>query len=228
MLRPLVELLERDGHEVELTARPLSHTVELLDDWGHPYTVLGRHGGAGAAGKARAAAERVRRMLRFGRRRRFDCALGARARPTCRSPLRALRVPNTTMFDYEWATLQHHVNCRFADRVLVPDAIPAERLRRYGAQRRRSSSATPASRRSTTSPASSLTRPCSSGSACRPAPSCASSAPRPRTRSTSGAPRADCCRVLLRRLTGDEEQVTVVLARTPEQRAAVGALGLPR
>jgi predicted glycosyltransferase len=38
------------------------------------------------------------------------------------------------MFDYEWATTQHHVICRLATRVLVPDAIPAERLRRYGAR----------------------------------------------------------------------------------------------
>jgi predicted glycosyltransferase len=37
------------------------------------------------------------------------------------------------MFDYEWATTQHHVICRLATRVLVPDAIPADRLRRYGA-----------------------------------------------------------------------------------------------
>ena len=33
VLRPLVELLEDRGHEVTLTARPLSHTIELLDDW---------------------------------------------------------------------------------------------------------------------------------------------------------------------------------------------------
>ena len=46
VLRPLIELLERDGHEVDITARPLSHTVELLDDWGHDYTVIGRYGGA--------------------------------------------------------------------------------------------------------------------------------------------------------------------------------------
>ena len=56
VLRPLVERLERAGHDVELTARPLSHTVELLEDWGHPFTVLGRYGGARRAAKARAAA----------------------------------------------------------------------------------------------------------------------------------------------------------------------------
>jgi predicted glycosyltransferase len=38
------------------------------------------------------------------------------------------------MFDYEWATLQHNVNCRLARAVVVPDAIPAERLYRYGAR----------------------------------------------------------------------------------------------
>ncbi len=133
VLRPLVELLEGDGHDVTLTARPLSHTVELLDAWGHPYTLVGRHGGAGRLGKAHAAASRVPRLIRFARRRRFGCALAHGSTdlpPVCR----ALGIPNTTTFDYEWAALQHHVNCRLATRVLVPDAIPPERLARYGAR----------------------------------------------------------------------------------------------
>jgi predicted glycosyltransferase len=136
VLRPLIELLEGRGHEVTLTARPLSHTRELLEDWGHPHTVIGRYGGTGKLGKARAAAGRVPRLLRFARGRRFDWALAHGSTdlpPACR----LLRIPNTTMFDYEWASLQHHVNCRLASRVLVPDAIPAERLRRYGAHRRK-------------------------------------------------------------------------------------------
>ena len=133
VLRPLVEILERDGHEVEITARPLSHTLELLDDWGHEYTALGAYGGVSRVGKARAAAGRVLEMLRFGRRRGFDAAIahGSTDLPVAS---RALRMPNATMFDYEWAALQHNVNCRLANRVLVPDAIPAERLRRYGAK----------------------------------------------------------------------------------------------
>jgi uncharacterized protein len=133
VLRPLLELLERQGHEVEITARPLSHTVELLDDWGHPYTVLGDYGGATRRGKVRAAASRIPALIRFGRRRRFDYAL-AHASIDLPPACRVLRIPNTTMFDYEWATIQHHIICRLATRVLVPDAIPAERLRRYGAR----------------------------------------------------------------------------------------------
>src|SRR5690348_5755036 len=133
VLRPLVERLESAGHEVVLTARPLSHTVELLEDWGHPYTVLGHYGGATRAGKARAAVQRVAAMVQFGRGRGFGCALahGSTDLPVA---CRLLRIPNTTMFDYEWAMLQHSVNCRLANRVLMPDAIPAERVRRYGAR----------------------------------------------------------------------------------------------
>jgi hypothetical protein len=133
VLRPLVELLEAHGHDVEITARPLSHTLELLDDWGHPYTALGAYGGVGKLGKARAAADRVVRMVRFGRGKGFDAALahGSTDLPVA---CRLLRIPNATMFDYEFAVLQHHVNCRLADRVLVPDAIGAERLARFGAR----------------------------------------------------------------------------------------------
>ena len=36
------------------------------------------------------------------------------------------------MFDYEFALAQHHVNGRLANRVLVPEAIPPERLRAFG------------------------------------------------------------------------------------------------
>jgi uncharacterized protein len=133
VLRPLVELLEADGHEVVLTARPLSHTLELLEDWGHPYTAIGRHGGAGRLGKARAAVGRVPALATFARRGGFACALahGSTDLPVAS---RLLRIPNTTMFDYEWAATQHHLNCRLATRVLVPDAIPPSRLGRYGAR----------------------------------------------------------------------------------------------
>jgi predicted glycosyltransferase len=45
-----------------------------------------------------------------------------------------LRIPCSTTFDYEWATVQHNVNCRLAQAVVVPDVIPPERLYRYGAK----------------------------------------------------------------------------------------------
>jgi len=133
VLRPLVELLEAGGHEVTLTARPLSHTTELLDDWGHPYTAIGHHGGAGRVGKALAATSRTAQAFRFAHGKRFDYGLAHGS--TDLPPVgRLLGIANTTMFDYEWARLQHELNCRLATRVLIPDAIPAERVERYGAR----------------------------------------------------------------------------------------------
>jgi predicted glycosyltransferase len=133
LLRPLVELVEAGGHEVTVTARPLSHTTELLDDWGHPYTAIGHHGGAGKLGKALAAGSRVAQAFGFARGNNFDYGLAHGS--TDLPPVgRVLGIPNTTMFDYEWARLQHEVNCRLATRVLVPDAIPADRLAQYGAR----------------------------------------------------------------------------------------------
>jgi len=133
VLRPLVELLEADEHEVTLTARPLSHTTELLDDWGHPYTAIGHHGGASRLGKALAAGSRTAQAFAFARGKRFDYGL-AHGSTDLPPVARVLGFPNTTMFDYEWARLQHELNCRLATRVLVPDAVPAERIAPYGAR----------------------------------------------------------------------------------------------
>jgi hypothetical protein len=37
------------------------------------------------------------------------------------------------MFDYEYATVSHHLNVRLVDEIVVPDAIPLARLAPYGA-----------------------------------------------------------------------------------------------
>src|SRR5690242_6856179 len=120
------------GWDVTVTARAYAQTLELLELHGIEHTVVGHHGGGSRAGKARAAGDRVGAMVRFGRRGRFAVALshGSTDLPMA---CRLLRIPNTTMFDYEYAALQHSLNCRLATRVLVPDAIPPGRLRRFGA-----------------------------------------------------------------------------------------------
>jgi len=45
-----------------------------------------------------------------------------------------LGIPSSTTFDYEFAWLQHQLGCRAATRVVVPEAIPPERLTPYGAR----------------------------------------------------------------------------------------------
>ena len=45
-----------------------------------------------------------------------------------------LGIPQLTMFDYEYATVSHHLNVRLVDEIVVPEAIPLDRLAPYGAK----------------------------------------------------------------------------------------------
>ena len=130
---PLVERMRARGWDVDITARDFAQTLQLLELHGIDHTVIGHHGGGSRAGKARAAGDRVAEMVKFGRGRKVDVAW-AHGSTDLPMACRALRIPNTTMFDYEYAHLQHALNCRLANRVLVPDAIPPNRLARYGAR----------------------------------------------------------------------------------------------
>jgi uncharacterized protein len=133
VLRPLIELMRADGHHVEVTARDFAQTLELCERFGIEHTAIGRHGGGGLAGKAAGLGSRSLALVRWARGRRFDVAIGHGSNDVSVAAA-LLRVPSATAFDYEWAAAQHHVNCRLARIVMVPDAIPPERLDRYGAR----------------------------------------------------------------------------------------------
>jgi hypothetical protein len=161
VMRPVIELLRADGHEVHVTARDFAQTLQLLDRFEIEHTAIGRHRGERLADKAVGLASRSAALLRWARRTsgattapaavgaiprsaysasrsghsvpRFDIALGHGSNDISVAA-RLLRIPCSTTFDYEWAAVQHHVNCRLAQAVVVPDAIPPERLDRYGAK----------------------------------------------------------------------------------------------
>ncbi len=131
--RPLVSLLEARGHDVTITARDFAQTLELLGDAGLEHTVVGPpHAGASRAGKVRAMSSRLRALRRFARARGFDVAL-SHASHELPLAARALGVPSSYAFDYEFARAQHGLGCRAATRVVVPEVIPQERLDRIGA-----------------------------------------------------------------------------------------------
>jgi predicted glycosyltransferase len=133
VLRPLIEVMRADGHEVEVTARDFAQTLELCERFGIAHTAIGRHRGGRLAGKAAGLASRSLALARWARGRRFDVAIGHGSNDVSVAAA-LLRVPSATAFDYEWAAAQHHVNCRLARVVIVPDVIPPERLDRYGAR----------------------------------------------------------------------------------------------
>ncbi len=167
VMRPLIELLRADGHEVHVTARDFAQTLALLDRFDIEHTAIGRHRGEQLPAKAAGLASRSAALVRWAlagphtrpdprathptlptlhtlvrrpilpgqrsRRRPFDIALGHGSNDVSIAA-KLLGIPCSTMFDYEWAAVQHHVNCRLAQAVVVPDAIPPERLDRYGAK----------------------------------------------------------------------------------------------
>ncbi len=170
VMRPVIELLREDGHEVRVTARDFAQTLQLLERFGISHTAIGHHRGERLVDKAVGLASRSAALVRWARneardasradsgsepwdasradsgseprsgyrrlargRQPFDIALGHGSNDVSVAS-RLLGIPCSTTFDYEWAAVQHHVNCRLAQAVVVPEAIPPERLEHYGAK----------------------------------------------------------------------------------------------
>jgi len=131
VFRPLIALLRGDGHDVEITAREYAQTQELLALHGLEADVIGSHGGRSRYGKATSMLSRLSALRRWARDRSFDLALAHGSHELTLSA-RRLGIPSATTHDYEFATLQHHLGFRAARRVVVPEAIPEDRLERFG------------------------------------------------------------------------------------------------
>ena len=136
VLRPLIERFQAGGHEVAVTARAYGQTEGLLDRLGIQYESVGRHAGAGTAAKGAATARRSATLVRWARPQRFDLALG-HGSVDLAVVSKLLRVPSVQMQDYEHAGLQRQLAFRAARRVLVPDTIPVEAMRKAGAAERK-------------------------------------------------------------------------------------------
>jgi len=140
VMAPVIECLRREGHRVDITARDFSQTLQLLERLDIPHTAIGHHRGEHLIAKAGGLALRSTGLIRWAAgnggavgSRRFDLALGHGSNDISIAA-KALGIPSATMFDYEFASVQHHINCRLARIVVVPAAIPAERLDRFGAR----------------------------------------------------------------------------------------------
>jgi predicted glycosyltransferase len=131
VMRPLIEAMRADGHDVEVTARDFAQTLDLCDRFGIDHTAIGHHRGERLASKAVGLFARSGALARWARGRRFDVAIGHGSNDVSVAAA-LLRIPSATAFDYEFAAQQHHVNCRLCRVVMVPEAIPPERLAPYG------------------------------------------------------------------------------------------------
>ena len=134
VLRPIIERLR------SARARGLRHRARVRADAGDPRPArdpVHRRSAATAAPRRSArrgrSAGRSARLARLVWERRPDLAI-AHGSVDLAVVSALFRIPSAQMQDYEFAGLQRRIAFRVARRVLVPDAIPLERLARIGAK----------------------------------------------------------------------------------------------
>lgn len=130
VFRPVIARLREHGHEVQITARDYAQTLGILDLYGMDHYTVGRHAGASRPRKVLALVQRTVSLYRWARGK-FDLAVAHGSNDLALAAAWA-GIPAVNMFDYEFAIQQHNIGCRLARRVIVPDAIPPSRLRRFG------------------------------------------------------------------------------------------------
>jgi uncharacterized protein len=130
VFRPVIQRLRAQGHDVAITARDYAQTLGILKLQGLDYIAVGRHGGASRTRKLGALATRTAKLYRWSRGR-FDLAVAHGSNDLALAAAWA-GIPAVNTFDYEFAVQQHNVGCRLAKLVMTPDAIPPDRLRRFG------------------------------------------------------------------------------------------------
>jgi uncharacterized protein len=132
LLAPIADELERVGHEVWVTVRDHAQTADLtLSRWPEA-TVVGGPSPSSRAEKARNIMGRVQRLCKEAAEHKPDVALSVNSYAQVIAA-RAVGIPSVTLMDYEFQPA-NHVSFRLAQRVVVPSAFPATRLRRYGAR----------------------------------------------------------------------------------------------
>ncbi len=140
LFEPLVSDLLDLGHEPLLTARDHAQTVELARERFPGVIVVGAaaapdSGSGGRLGKARTLASRGAGLVGWAREAKPDVALSHNSYAQI-SAARLMRIPIVTAMDFEHQPA-NHLAFRLADRVLVPDALPVDKLASQGASERK-------------------------------------------------------------------------------------------
>jgi len=125
LFRPLIEVWEKRGVNLLVTARDFHGTLELCRMWGIEHTAVGVHGGAGKLGKIRNLLERAWQLRRVAKPFRPDLAVSHGSR-TQIVAAKMMGVPSVVMMDYEFT--EAFFFKKLTRSILMPAAIPDERL----------------------------------------------------------------------------------------------------
>ncbi|HZB13264.1 MAG TPA: DUF354 domain-containing protein [Chryseolinea sp.] len=131
LFHDLIRDLESSGHEIIITCRPLANTIDLLNQKGLIYTIIGEHYGKNFYKKLFGYPVRVSQLIKFLKGKKVDLAV---SQSSFHSPLvaRLLRIPSIYTNDNEHA-LGNIPSFIFATRILLPEYFSAAQAKKQGA-----------------------------------------------------------------------------------------------
>jgi uncharacterized protein len=129
VLNPILKELERRGFGVQITARDFGQTFALLLLHGMRFSAVGHHAGRNMVKKGAELLSRSFNLWRMGRHCDFRVVVSCGARGSV-LPARMLGIPLITLIDYEHIFAYPFI--KWARRIMTPDVIPDEDLRRLG------------------------------------------------------------------------------------------------
>lgn len=123
ILKPIIEELQRRNHQLFITARDCSQTIELANYFKLNAYRISHHHGKKRINKVLGHLSRILRLLLFSRNKDISVALshGSRSQIFAAG---ILKIPTFVMWDYEYASLS--LIHRFIDRLVVPEVLSAE------------------------------------------------------------------------------------------------------
>lgn len=135
LFAPVARRLERDGHEVLITARDNAQTVELARERWSAVEVIGGESPSGKLVKLASIGRRVTDLGGWSRRARPDVALSHNSYAQIVAA-KIGGIPAVTAMDFEHQPA-NHVAFRLARVVLLPQLLSLDKLRRQGATARK-------------------------------------------------------------------------------------------
>ena len=123
ILKPIIEELERRNHQVFITARDCSQTIELANYFKMNAHRISHHHGKKKINKVLGHVSRILRLLMFSRDKDISVALSHCSRSQVIAAA-FLKIPTFVMLDYEYVSLS--LIHRFIDRLVVPEVLSAE------------------------------------------------------------------------------------------------------
>ncbi len=133
--KPIINILISRNHNIYITLRDFSQTVELAKIYGIDGTELGKHGGKQTLIKLFNLMNRSLQLINYSKGKKIDLAVSHNSYThTIAGRLINSRV--VTLMDYEGQPA-NHIAFRFAHKVIVPDFFPDKDLKRFGAHPRK-------------------------------------------------------------------------------------------